>query len=396
MSDHQDQFAIAETAPDTRRLRRLGLGAAVVAIVAAAVGIGLRVHSHVQAGDVSRGAAVPDVAVIVPQPAGQDVALVLPGQLQAYNSAAIFARTTGYVRKWDVDIGEPVRAGQVLAELDAPDLDQQLAQARADYKSALANQKLAGITARRWSTMLTQDAVSQQEADEKNGDMEAKVALSNAAMANVRRLEALESFLHLRAPFAGIVTSRGTQIGQLVVAGDANSQPLFTVSDIHRLRLYVRVPQGHTGQVQVGNRATLTVPEYPSRKFDALLTRTSHAVDVQSGAELVELQAANPDGALKPGGFAQVTFGVGGPAGDTVEIPGTAILYGSGGPGVMLVDAQGRVTLRKIAIARDEGTTVAVHGVTAHDRLVDSPPDYLHDGDRVRVAQDAKGAHHGD
>ena len=288
-----------DTGPDSRTLKRWGIIAAICALVIAAIGIVSRIHSHDTLRTTATQAAVPVVSLISPS-RPQTNPLVLPANIQAYNSAAIFARTNGYVRNWQVDIGQKVSTGQVLATLDAPDLDQQLAQARADYETAMANQHLAEITAKRWTTLLKQDAVSRQESDEKTGDLAAKRALSNAALANVRRLEAEEGFTRLTAPFSGIVSSRATQIGQLVVAGNAAAQPLFTISDVHRMRIYVRVPQGQIAMVQTGATAAITLPEYPGRKYSATLVHNSQAVDQQSGSVLVELQTDNVDGALKP------------------------------------------------------------------------------------------------
>ncbi|MDE2302000.1 MAG: efflux RND transporter periplasmic adaptor subunit [Sphingomonadales bacterium] len=375
-----------DLAPSNARLKRWGVGAAVVALVIAAAGVVSRVHNDHALRESAAEAAIPVVTVVHPTPA-VSAPLVLPAQIEAFNSAAIFARTNGYVSRWLVDIGQHVRAGQVLATLDAPDLDQQLAQARADYETALANQHLAEITARRWKSMLAQDAVSRQETDEKEGDLAAKQALSNAALANVRRLVATEGFTQLAAPFAGVVSSRGTQIGQLVVAGTANSAPLFTISDVHRMRIFVRVPQSSAGQVHDGMSATLTVPEYPTRQYVATLVHNSQAVDTRSGSVLVELQIDNPDGTLKPGAFAQVTFpgGSGGALAGDMAIPGSAVLYTNSGPTIALVDGHGRVTVRPVRIARDAGTTVTVSGIAADDRVIDSPPDSIRSGDRVQV-----------
>ncbi|MBA4089046.1 MAG: efflux RND transporter periplasmic adaptor subunit [Sphingobium sp.] len=381
--------------PDSRMLKRVGIGAGVIALAVVAVGAATRINATNDLRDTAQKASIPAVAIVSPQSDAKGGALVLPGNVQAYNSAAIYARTNGYVSRWLADIGDNVRAGQSLAVLDAPEIDQQLAQAQADYQTALANQRLAGTTAKRWSAMLAKDAVSQQESDEKAGDLAAKSALSNAALANVKRLRALQGFTRLAAPFDGVVTSRSAQIGALVVAGNAASQPLFTVSDIHRMRIYVRVPQGYSSQVKVGMPATLTLPEFPGRSFTAALTRSAGAVDAQSGAVLVELQAANPDRALKPGAFAQVRFDVGQGGGNGLSLPGSAILYGNDGPTVAVVGRDSRVTVRPISIARDEGATVLVaSGIKPGERVIDSPPDSIQSGDEVSVQSSGKGAAH--
>ena len=381
-----------QSGPDRAALIRYGIIAAVIAVLIVVVGVGIRIYRTHSLQAVANDSAIPTVSVIHPKASGDADALVLPGNVQAYNSAAIFARTNGYIRRWLADIGDHVREGQALAVLDAPEVDQQLAQAQADYQTALANQRLAATTAKRWSTMLAKDAVSQQESDEKAGDLAAKSALANAALANVKRLKAVQGFTVLSAPFAGVVTSRSAQIGALVVSGNAAAQPLFTISDVHRARIFVRVPQGYSSQVKQGMNTKLTLPEYPGREFTATLTRSAGAVDAQSGAVLVELQADNSSGALKPGAFAQIHFPVTGTPG-SVKIPGGAVLYGDAGPSVAVVDGNGRVTMKPVVITRDEGATVEIaSGLSPKDRLIDSPPDAIQTGDRVKVQSDSEKA----
>ena len=394
MSDHDplDTPPAADQGPSGRTLKRIGIGAAVVALAVVGIGIATRIHATNQLEATSQEASIPTVSVVSASPNQGGDGLVLPGNIQAYNSAAINARTTGYVRKWLADIGDRVEAGQTLAILDAPELDQQLASARADYQTSLANRNLAATTSKRWASMLAQDAVSRQEADEKAGDLAAKTALANAALANVRELSALHGFTQLKAPFAGVVTSRSAQIGALVVAGNAASQPLFTVSDVQRMRIYVRVPQVSSSQVQPGTQAVLSLPEFPGREFPASLVRSAGAVDAQSGAVLVELQADNRDGALKPGAYANVRFDTK-DAGSGMRLPGSAIVYGGNGPTVGVVGTGGRVTMRSVKIARDEGKTVVLSvGVRPGERIIDSPPDSLRTGDKVRIAAPAKSA----
>lgn len=368
-----------------RTLKRAGLIAAAVAVGTVAIGLAARSSADRQLVAVANEAAVPTVAIVQPTHGQGSTNLVLPGNVQAFNSAPIFARTNGYVRRWLVDIGDNVRAGQTLAVLDAPEVDQQLAQAQADYQTALANQKLAHSTAQRWTALLQKDAVSKQESDEKTGDYAAKTAVANAQLANVKRLRAMQGFERLTAPFPGVVTSRSAQTGALVTSGTAASQPLFTVSDVHRMRVYVRVPQSFSAQVHPGLQATLTVPEYPGRTFNAVLVRSAGAVDPQSGTVLVELQADNGDRALKPGGYAQVTFPLPAPAG-TLRLPGSAILFRESGPTVVIVDRNNRVRLQPVKIGRDQGKDVEiVAGLTGNERIVDTPPDAIETGDQVRI-----------
>ncbi|SER88185.1 efflux RND transporter periplasmic adaptor subunit [Sphingobium sp. YR768] len=399
MSEHEATIENpAAAGPDSRTLKRVGIGAAILAVAVVGVGVASRISATEELRQTAADSALPNVTIVSPKADAEGNVLVLPGNVQAFNSAAINARTNGYVRRWLADIGDRVSAGQPLAILDAPDVDQQLAAAQADYQTALANQRLAATTSKRWSAMLKEDAVSQQEVDEKAGDLAARVAVSNAALANVKRLKALQGFTRLSAPFDGVVTSRSAQIGALVVAGNASAQPLFTVSDIHRVRIYVRVPQGYSAAVKPGNTATLTLPEYPGRSFTATMTSSANAVDPQSGAVLVQLQAPNPDGALKPGAFAQVKFQVGAGQGNALTLPGSAILYGNDGPTVAIVSSDGRVTVKPVTIARDEGSTVQIStGITAQDRIVDTPPDAIRTGDKVQVqtAAAGKGAAHG-
>lgn len=367
------------------QLKRFGRVAAIVALAIVVIGIGVRAANRYRLSSLAADNSVPTVAVIRPQRAVGGGDLSLPGTLQAFNSAQIYARTNGYVRRWLVDIGQPVAAGQTLAIIDAPEVDQQLAQARADYQTALANRQLAQTTATRWQALLAKDAVSKQESDEKAGDLAAKTALANAAEANVRRLEAMQGFERITAPFAGIVTSRSVQIGALVIAESAASAPLFTVSDVHRMRVYVRVPQNDAPQVRPGLHARLSLPEYPDRSFDAVLVRTAGAIDVQSGSVLVELQADSAGGALKPGAFVQVHFPLSTGA-HALTVPASALIVGDRGTTVAVVGPGNRVAMRSIRIGRDLGDKIEVSaGLAGDERIVDSPPDALADGDQVHV-----------
>jgi RND family efflux transporter MFP subunit len=371
-------------------LRTVGIVAVLVALALVAFGIFTRRNSDAKLATWTAAQATPIVTVIRPKVEGDSDALTLPGNVQALNSAAIYARTTGYIRKWFVDIGDPVRAGQTLAILDAPEVDQQVAAAEADLQTARANRALAASTATRWRDLLAKDAVSKQETDEKLGDLAAKSAIANAASANVRRLGALQGFTRLTAPFAGVVTSRSTQVGALVTSGTAASTPLFTVADINRMRIYVRVPQASSGQIRQGMHATLTVPEFPGRDFDVTLTRSAGAVDPQSGTVLVELQAPNTDRALKAGGYAQVKFPVAAGGAGGVRLPSSALIIGAKGTQVAVVGPDGKARLKTVTIGRDDGDSVAISaGLTAADRVIDSPPDSLQSGDPVRIARPA-------
>jgi RND family efflux transporter MFP subunit len=377
--------------PDARNpnLKRIGIAGAVAAMAVVGVGLAARSHSEAQLATWTKDQAVPTVTLIAPKPAAATGELTLPGQLAALQSAPIYARTSGYIRKWFVDIGDSVRPGQLLAVIDAPEVDQQLAAARADVETARANQQLAATTATRWQAMLAKDAVSKQETDEKIGDLAAKTALANAARANAGRLQYTQGFTRLTAPFAGVVTTRSTNVGALVTAGNAAATPLFTVSDISRIRVYVKVPQAYSSQVHPGMSVALTLPEYPGRNFTAQMTRSADAVDTASGTVLVELQAANADRALKPGAYAQASFPISAAGGSAVELPASAMIIGKGGTQVAVLGDDGRAQFRTVTIGHDLGERVQISaGLSPRDRVIDNPPDSLQPGDRVQVARE--------
>jgi len=359
-------------------------GIAVLSVVG--LGIAGRVRNERRLASWTAEQAVPTVAIVRPAAGAGTGDLTLPAALQAWNSAPIHARTTGYVARWLVDIGDRVRRGQLLVVLDAPELEQQLAAARADLQTALANQQLASSTATRWSEMLTADAVSKQDSDEKSGDFAAKQALTDAARANVARLESLAGFTKLVAPFDGVVTSRSAEIGALVTAGDASAAPLFTVADVSRIRAYVRVPQVYSTQLVPGMEVRLSLPEHAGRGFAARLARTASAIDSSSGTLLVELEAANADGALKPGAYAQASFALRS-TGNVVTLPPSALIFGERGTQVALLGPDRTVELRSVTLGRDLGTAVeVVSGLSADDSVIDNPPGSLEKGDRVRFA----------
>jgi RND family efflux transporter MFP subunit len=368
-----------------RHLKTLGLAALCVAGAAVALGVVSRVHADQTVSGWTAARAIPTVKVISLNGVAAGT-LVLPGDVQAFHTAPIHARVSGYLKRWDADIGASVKAGQLLAEIDTPDLDQQLAQAKADLGTALANQHLAETTAQRWAQLLAKDAVSHQDADVKNGDLEAKTAAVAAAQANVQRLEALESFKRITAPFDGVVTTRATDIGALISVGGPTDVPLFTVADEKKLRIYVRVPQSYSAAIKPGMAASFTVPEYPGRRFTARLATTAQAVAPQSGTLLIELQIDNADGALKPGDYAQVKFDL--PAEtDAIRAPASALMFRDAGMSVAVLGPDNQVAIKPVTISRDLGTTVEIGaGLTRADRVIDNPPDSLRAGDRVRVA----------
>jgi RND family efflux transporter MFP subunit len=380
-----------------KHLKLIGLIALAVAIVLVALGLITRATANSRLKTWTADQATPTVA-LAHVTGAVNGALTLPGQVEADNSAAVNARVTGYLKTWSVDIGDRVKAGQTLAVLDAPELNQQLQQAKADLITAQANAKLAASTNQRWQQLLKDEAASKQDAEEKAGDYAAKVALVTSAQANVGRLSETYGFTRITAPFDGVVTARNAQLGQLVNTG-GTGEPLFTVADDHKLRIYVQAPQAYIAQIHVGETVQLTVPEYPNRRFDAVLARTSNAVDRASGTLRAELQIDNRDHVLKPGEYATALFGIA-PGNQSVSIPSSAILFRDAGPTVGVVGQDGRVRLRKVAIARDLGATIEIGaGLSLSDRVVDNPTDTLTDGQQVRIAAPqapaSSGAAHG-
>jgi membrane fusion protein, multidrug efflux system len=369
-----------------RRLKIAGVAVAGLAVCVVALGVVSRVHADQKVAAWTDAQAIPLVKVVsLADPTGSQ-ALVLPGDVQAFNTAPSYARVSGYLKHWYVDIGTRVKAGQVLADIDTPDLDQQLAQAKADLQTAIANQHLSDTTAHRWAGLLSQDAVSQQDADTKNGDLAAKNALVASSRANVARLEALESFKRITAPFDGVVTTRSTDIGDLISVGGPSATPLFTVADESKLRIYVRAPENYSAAIRPGMTATFTVPAYPGRTFTAKLAASADAITPQSGTLLVQLQIDNADRALKPGGYAQVRFNLSADHGG-LQVPATALMFRDNGMSVATVGPASRVVMKPVTIVQDLGATVEVAArLTPDDRVIDSPPDSLRPGDLVRIS----------
>ncbi|MBB3260746.1 RND family efflux transporter MFP subunit [Paraburkholderia bannensis] len=370
-------------------LRRLKSVAAMAVMVAAGIvsgGLFSRVRAHQELTSWTDAQAVPTVATVLPEPGPASQALVLPGHLAAYINAPIYARVSGYLHAWYADIGTHVKAGQLLGLIDTPDLDQQLQQANADLQNSIANEKLAATTARRWTEMLKQDSVSQQEADEKTSDLIARQATVAANQANVRRLEALESFKRLTAPFDGVVTARKTDVGALINAGSGSGPELFTVSDASQLRVYVSVPQSDAASIKPGMHATLTVPERPGMQFEAKLVDTDQSISPASGTMLVQLAVDNKQGMLFPGEYTEVHLAMPGDA-NALFVPASALIFRARGMQVAVAGADHKVHLRDVTIGTDLGTRVEIiEGLKAGERVIDNPPDSLTNGDVVRLA----------
>jgi RND family efflux transporter MFP subunit len=310
---------------------------------------------------------------------------MLPGSVQAYYEAPIYARTSGYLKTWHTDIGAAVKKGQLLAEIEAPEVDQQLRQAEADLGTARANYELARTTNERWRGLLATESVSQQDADQRAGDAAAKAAAQASAAANVARLRELEGFKRVVAPFNGVVTQRNTDVGALINAGQTPGSALFRVADTHRLRIYVQVPQPYAAQISTGMSAVLEFTDHPGQHYSATVASTAHALDAVSRTLQVELQIDNSRGELLPGSYVQVTFTMP-PSPGTLRVPVNTVIFRGKSPQVATIDDSHHVRLRDIAEGRDFGTEIEVlAGIGPNDTLVVNPPDSIADGTPVRI-----------
>jgi RND family efflux transporter MFP subunit len=368
------------------RLKFWGIAAVCIAGAVAIGGTALRLYNEREAASWALDQDVRTVQLIKLS-GTKSGALILPGDVQSWTNAQIYARVSGYMKKWYVDIGARVKAGQLLAEIETPDLDGQVAQGKADLNTAIANQKLSALTARRWDALLAQGAVARQDADAKDSDLAAKTAMVASERANLDHLEAMESFKRLVAPVDGIVTTRAVDVGSLVLVGTPGATPLFTVADQKKLRIYVRLPQTDASAVQPGMTATFTVPELPGREFTATLAANANAVASASGTQLLQFQADNAEGLIRPGSYAEVRFTLP-PGKSAVHVPATALMFRDQGPVVATVDAGNRVRMKVISIRRDMGSFVeAGAGLSLNDRVIDNPSDAIRDGDLVQIGQ---------
>src|SRR6202158_2822690 len=378
--------------PPSRR-SLLTVAAAAVLLAAVVVGYGFinRAQSKQEVVDWTNTQAVPTVALAQPIPGSSSQTLTLPGNIQPFNRAAIFARVNGYVKSWDHDIGSPVKSGQALATIDAPDLDQQLSQAKATLASVKANEQIASLTANRNNILLQKQIVAQQLADQTTADAKAKEAVVDANEANVRQLEAMQSFKTLAAPFDGVVTARNVEIGQLINSG-GSGQPLFEVSDLHQVRIFVQVPQAFSAGLVPGMKATFEMPQYPGVQFDATLSHVSKAINASSHSMQVELDADNTAGKFFGGSYCNVHFEIPTDA-NLVTIPSTALVTGNQGTQVATLDSNDKVVLKSVQLGRDLGDSVEViAGLSPSDRIINTPPETLAAGDTVRVAAAAQQA----
>jgi membrane fusion protein, multidrug efflux system len=369
--------------------RRLGIFAVVTAIAAVLVvvtGIRAREDSSTKLREWTDSQAVPTVAVVAPDARVLNATIDLPGRLEAYYRAPIFARVSGYLKSWSVDIGARVKAGQVIAEIEAPDLDQQLLQARADLASQEASARLSEATLTRRKTLIASNFVSMQEIDERSADLSNKKAAVNSGQANVERLEALAGYKKITVPFDGVVTARDTDVGALINAGGGSGPAMFVISDISKLRVYVNVPQTYVPAIKIGAKAVISMPEYPNRTFDATVEASSQSVDVSSGTTRMQLALDNSKSELMPGGYANVRLSL---QRDTVplHIPASALIFNQNGLRVATVGTDDKVLFKTVTIARDLGREIELgSGLSPEDRVIVAPPDGIADGDQVRIA----------
>ena len=387
------------TSPQTRiHMQGLARVGAVIAVLALCFVVWNIISAHRAAAnlaDATEEAAITTVSTTHPKasdPTGSE--LVLPGTVQANVDAPIYARTSGYLKRWLVDIGTRVKAGQLLAEIDTPEVQQQLSQAQADVATAEANQKIAAITAERWEALRKTDSVSKQDADEKASLADSSKAQLDSARANFARLRDLNGFQRIVAPFDGIITARETDVGRLIAAGGGTGPELFRISDERSLRLYVRVPQAFAPQMGPKTTAAVTFPDHPGMTFLARMDSTANAIDPTTNTLLVQLKVDNANGALLPGAYADVHFKVPpGVLGVSLQLPANTLLFRSDGIHVATVDGSGQVSLKTIIIGRDYGSAIEVlNGLTPQDVVILSPPDSLMDHARVRVVTAPKPA----
>jgi RND family efflux transporter MFP subunit len=379
-------LAPSDTHSGARQLRRAGAVLGMTALIVV-VWSGLSAHrASAKLQESTEAAAVITVATTQPAAQSQLSELILPGNVQANYEAPIYARTSGYLKSWYTDIGSVVKKGQLLAEIDTPEVDQQLAQATADLATARANEALSNTTNARWKGLLATESVSQQDAEEKAGDAAAKKATAEAAAANVSRLNELESFKRVVAPFDGVITARNTDIGALINAGQSAGAELFRLADTRKLRIYVQVPEPYAGVAKPGLQAQLKFSEQQGRAYTATLVRTSNALDPGLRTLQVELQLDNASRELFPGAYAEVHFKLEGNA-QSLRLPANTVLFRAAGLQVAVVDAYGRVQLKSIVEGRDFGNSIEVlSGLDADDAVVVDPPDSIFSGAMVRMA----------
>ena len=374
-----------ENRNSTRSAGLIALVIVFVLLVAGAITLVQRVAAQRALANETERAAVPVVAVVHPVAEKPDEELVLPGSLQAFQESPIYARTSGYLLKWYKDIGSRVNKGDLLADIDTPEIDQELRQAQAARQQIVEQVQLAKSSATRWQDLRKSDSVSQQETDERSSAFQQAQANLAASDANLKRLQEMESFKHVYAPVAGVITKRNVDPGALISAGSAGRQ-MFDIAQVDTLRVFVSLPQAYAPSIKIGMPATVTLQEFSGQKFEGKVARTADAIDPATRTLLTEVDVTNRDGRLLPGSYGQVHFqvkyGV-----NKVTIPVNAMLFRAEGPRAAVVGADGKVHLRPLSIGRDYGTTIEIlDGVTTADQIIINPSDSLEDGQQVRVA----------
>jgi RND family efflux transporter MFP subunit len=372
--------------PPARKSGLLALIVLTVLMVAGAFALVRRVTERGALAKETERLAIPTVGVIKPaaEPASDE--LVLPAQLQAYVESAIYSRTNGYLLRWNKDIGSKVKKGELLAEIDTPEVDQELSQAKAAQQQTEAQLQLAKSTAERWANLRKTDSVSQQEADQQASAYSQATANTAAAEANVRRLQQLESFKHVYSPISGVITRRNTDVGALITAGSSGTgKELFDVAQVDPLRVFVSVPQTNAPSIRAGLPAHIELREYPGQKFSGKVVRTADSIDPATRTLLTEIDVPNPDGRLLPGSYAEVHFAVSVQI-TRLSIPVNAVLFRPEGPRVAVVGSDHKVHLKTISIGRDYGTKVEIlGGLDPNDQIVVNPADSLEDGQQVNI-----------
>ncbi len=368
-----------------RPLKRMALVALIAGVVVAAWGIYTRLQSRTALAQLAQQTAVPVVDVVTPVKSQLASELLLPGNVEAFSDAPIYARTNGYLTHWYADIGTHLKAGQLLAEIDTPEVDAEYRQAQADLATAEANNRLAQITAARYQKLRATGLVAQQDVDNAQGDADAKKAQLESARQNLDRLEQLKSFNRITAPFDGVVTARKVDVGALVTQGSTSGQELFHMTATRRLRIYIQVPESYSSLIRPGLVAQLTLAERPNRSYPAKVVSTAKAIDSTTRTLLTELEADNESGELLPGAYAQVHLPL--PPGlASWRLPSDALLFRADGLHVATVDANNRVLLKSVRVGRDFGEEIEIlSGIDAHDRVIINPPDSVLSGDPVQL-----------
>lgn len=366
------------------KINKRFLPAVFVVIILIAAGLGYRVYQYYQTRSYGEEVSIRTVSIIQAKVGGADNSLAFPGKLEAYLSAPIYSRVNGYLKKWYKDIGSKVKQSELLGEIESPEVDQQLQQAKSDLLAASSQEKLSKITYERWKNLAVVDAVSKQELDQKQTEYESKRALTQIAAANLQRAKTFAAYKNIPAPFSGIVIERNTDVGALV--SSSGGKPLFVVANIDKLRLYVNIPQIFKNDIVVGLPASVTVPEFPGKAFDASVVRSSGAINESSNTSLVEIEIDNKDHFLTSGEYARVSMNL--PSDHALlRVPSSAVIIKKEGVFLATVNQEQKVNFQEIKLGRDFGQEVEIVGsVDEKVNIINNPSDSLVAGEKVRFA----------